>query len=405
MSTSPAGPTTDGTARVVDRAHRAVCRRRPLPGQACLRRDGRGRGRRVRRRPRRGGVRAAVPAGIAERLAARADGSGSATIAGERSSPCERLGRYRYTIVAWVDHSRDLARGSREEACRRAGRERRPAARSAARTGSGGTRPVARRARRLEEWALSLGAADATISEPGRLRASRRAARPRAALPRSRAGGAARAAARRRPSTASARASRPGTRCFRARPPRRPARTARSPTARRACPTSPRWASMCSTCRPIHPIGDHAAQGRQQPHRRRPGRSGQPLGDRQRSRAATRPFTRDLGTLEDFRRLLARAAELGIEIALDLAFQCSPDHPYVREHPEWFLERPDGTIQYAENPPKKYQDIYPFDFETRRLAGAVGGARRASSSSGSSRACASSASTIRTPSRSRSGSG
>ena len=53
-----------------------------------------------------------------------------------------------------------------------------------------------------------------------------------------------------------------------------------------------------------------------------------------------------------------------MEIALDIAFQCSPDHPYVREHPEWFLHRPDGTIQYAENPPKKYQDIYPFDFET-----------------------------------------
>ncbi len=56
-------------------------------------------------------------------------------------------------------------------------------------------------------------------------------------------------------------------------------------------------------------------------------------------------------------------------MALDIAFQCSPDHPYVREHPEWFRHRPDGTIQYAENPPKKYQDIYPFDFEIGRLAG------------------------------------
>jgi starch synthase (maltosyl-transferring) len=71
-----------------------------------------------------------------------------------------------------------------------------------------------------------------------------------------------------------------------------------------------------------------------------------------------------LGTLADFKRLLAKAGDLGIELALDVAFQCSPDHPYVREHPEWFLKRPDGTIQYAENPPKKYQDIYPFDFET-----------------------------------------
>ncbi|HEY0781258.1 MAG TPA: alpha-1,4-glucan--maltose-1-phosphate maltosyltransferase, partial [Thermoanaerobaculia bacterium] len=71
----------------------------------------------------------------------------------------------------------------------------------------------------------------------------------------------------------------------------------------------------------------------------------------------------DLGTEDDFRALLARARELGIEVALDLAYQCSPDHPYVREHPEWFRKRPDGTIQYAENPPKKYEDIYPFDFE------------------------------------------
>ncbi len=72
----------------------------------------------------------------------------------------------------------------------------------------------------------------------------------------------------------------------------------------------------------------------------------------------------ELGDVADLRRLIAKAAEYGIEVALDLAFQCSPDHPYVREHPEWFRRRPDGSIQYAENPPKKYQDIYPFDFET-----------------------------------------
>ena len=70
-----------------------------------------------------------------------------------------------------------------------------------------------------------------------------------------------------------------------------------------------------------------------------------------------------LGTLEDFRSLVQRAIEHKIEIALDIAFQCSPDHPYVKEHPEWFRIRPDGSIQYAENPPKKYQDIYPFNFE------------------------------------------
>ncbi len=73
-----------------------------------------------------------------------------------------------------------------------------------------------------------------------------------------------------------------------------------------------------------------------------------------------------LGTLDDFRRLVAHATELGLEIALDVAFQCAPDHPYVGEHPPWFRWRPDGQVQYAENPPKKYQDIYPFDFESER---------------------------------------
>ena len=73
----------------------------------------------------------------------------------------------------------------------------------------------------------------------------------------------------------------------------------------------------------------------------------------------------DLGTIEDFQALVAEARQRGIEIALDIAFQASPDHPWVKEHPDWFRARPDGTIQYAENPPKKYQDIYPFDFESR----------------------------------------
>ncbi len=72
----------------------------------------------------------------------------------------------------------------------------------------------------------------------------------------------------------------------------------------------------------------------------------------------------ELGTAEDFRRLRDAAQARGIEIALDIAFQCAPDHPYVKEHPEWFRWRPDGTVQYAENPPKKYQDIYPFNFES-----------------------------------------
>jgi len=71
-----------------------------------------------------------------------------------------------------------------------------------------------------------------------------------------------------------------------------------------------------------------------------------------------------LGTAQDFRHLCAEAASHGLEIALDIAFQCAPDHPYVKAHPDWFRWRPDGSVQYAENPPKKYQDIYPFNFES-----------------------------------------
>src|SRR5207245_8341008 len=71
-----------------------------------------------------------------------------------------------------------------------------------------------------------------------------------------------------------------------------------------------------------------------------------------------------LGTLDDFAHFLKAAGAQGLEVALDIAFQASPDHPYVAAHPSWFRRRPDGTIKYAENPPKKYQDIYPFDFES-----------------------------------------
>ena len=114
---------------------------------------------------------------------------------------------------------------------------------------------------------------------------------------------------------------------------------------------------------PIHPIGRTYRKGRNNVVQAEPGDVGSPwaIGSELGGHKSVNP---DLGTLEDFRHLVAAARAAGIEIALDIAFQCSPDHPYVREHPEWFRHRPDGTIQYAENPPKKYQDIYPFDFET-----------------------------------------
>ena len=114
---------------------------------------------------------------------------------------------------------------------------------------------------------------------------------------------------------------------------------------------------------PIHPIGHTHRKGRNNSVEAEPGDLGSPwaIGSELGGHKSVNP---DLGTLEDFRHLVAAARAAGIEVALDIAFQCSPNHPYVREHPEWFRHRPDGTIQYAENPPKKYQDIYPFDFGT-----------------------------------------
>jgi starch synthase (maltosyl-transferring) len=114
---------------------------------------------------------------------------------------------------------------------------------------------------------------------------------------------------------------------------------------------------------PIHPIGTTFRKGKNNKPAAEPGDVGSPwaIGSREGGHLAIHP---QLGTLDDFHRLVSAAAERGIDVALDVAFQCSPDHPYVKEHPQWFRQRPDGTVQYAENPPKKYQDIYPFDFET-----------------------------------------
>ena len=86
-------------------------------------------------------------------------------------------------------------------------------------------------------------------------------------------------------------------------------------------------------------------------------------GRSERKKAGTRRLIRNWERW-NLKRLETRAEQLGLELALDIAFQCSPDHPYVKEHREWFRFRPDGRVQYAENPPKKYQDIYPLDFET-----------------------------------------
>ncbi|MGW4913656.1 maltotransferase domain-containing protein, partial [Streptomyces sp. NPDC004270] len=114
---------------------------------------------------------------------------------------------------------------------------------------------------------------------------------------------------------------------------------------------------------PIHPIGTTFRKGRNNTLDPTPDDVGVPwaIGSPEGGHDAVHP---DLGSLEDFRWFVAEAGRHGLEIALDFALQCSPDHPWVEKHPEWFHHRPDGTIAYAENPPKKYQDIYPIAFDT-----------------------------------------
>ena len=112
---------------------------------------------------------------------------------------------------------------------------------------------------------------------------------------------------------------------------------------------------------PIHPIGHTNRKGRNNSVTSEPGEPGVPyaIGNEVGGHKAVEPA---LGTLEDFDWLEGEVRKRGMEIALDFAINCSPDHPYVREHPEWFYKRPDGTIKFAENPPKKYEDIYPLNF-------------------------------------------
>ncbi len=114
---------------------------------------------------------------------------------------------------------------------------------------------------------------------------------------------------------------------------------------------------------PIHPIGKINRKGKNNNVTSEPGEPGSPwaIGS---DEGGHKSVHNELGTLDDYKKLISEAKKFDISIALDLAFQCAPDHPYVKEHPEWFKQRPDGSIQYAENPPKKYQDIYPFNFET-----------------------------------------
>jgi len=115
---------------------------------------------------------------------------------------------------------------------------------------------------------------------------------------------------------------------------------------------------------PVHPVGGTLRKGKNNSVVAEPDAVGSPWAIGSEEGGHTSIHSK-LGTIEDFRHFVSQAAEHGLEVALDIALQCAPDHPYVKQHPEWFRKRPDGTIQYAENPPKKYQDIYPLDFETQ----------------------------------------
>jgi starch synthase (maltosyl-transferring) len=119
---------------------------------------------------------------------------------------------------------------------------------------------------------------------------------------------------------------------------------------------------------PVSPIGKSFRKGKNNAVEAAPGDEGSPwaIGSDEGGHTAIHP---KLGTMKDFANLVKRAKQLKMEVALDIAFQCAPDHPWVKEHPEFFKKRPDGSIQYAENPPKKYQDIYPLDFETSNWRG------------------------------------
>jgi starch synthase (maltosyl-transferring) len=119
---------------------------------------------------------------------------------------------------------------------------------------------------------------------------------------------------------------------------------------------------------PVHPIGRTKRKGKDNSVDAAADDVGSPwaIGGPEGGHDAVHP---DLGTVDDLERFVAKARELGLDVALDLALQCSPDHPYVKDHPAWFRMRPDGTVQYAENPPKKYEDIYPLNFESEDWQG------------------------------------
>ena len=154
-----------------------------------------------------------------------------------------------------------------------------------------------------------------------------------------------------------------GTRCSRDRYTPDPSRSATFTEAAGRLPAIAAMGFDVLYLPPIHPIGRTNRKGRNNTLAARATDPGSPwaIGGPEGGHTAVEP---GLGTLDDFEAFRRAAVREGLEVALDLAYQCSPDHPWVTEHPEWFRHRPDGSIKYAENPPKQYQDIYPIDFDT-----------------------------------------
>jgi starch synthase (maltosyl-transferring) len=272
----------------------------------------------------------------------------------------ERLGRYLYTVIAWVDHLKtwrgDLAKKHA------AGQDLTiDLKRGAELVRAAAARARGEDARRLTEWAETLVATSA-IEERFALASSAELHKLAAAYPDAQAVLCHEPAL---PLTVDRERARHST-WYELFPRSTAPRSGAHGTLRDCEALLPYVAKMgfdVLYLPPIHPIGRSERKGPNNTPSTSPDDPGSPwaIGAETGGHREIHP---DLGTLDDFRRLVARAAEHGLEIALDIAFQCSPDHPYVREHPEWFLKRPDGSIQYAENPPKKYQDIYPFHFES-----------------------------------------
>jgi len=273
-----------------------------------------------------------------------------------------RAGRYRYTVVAWVDHfeswRRELGRREIQADIRVALQVGSALIDEAAGRASGSDAAI------LAEWSAQLraAAADAGV-DGGALKAM--------ALDAARAGVVARHADRSLAATMAmelvADRKRAGFSSWYEMFPRSAGAELGSHGTFRDVETRlPYLADMGFDVLyfpPIHPIGRINRKGTNNSLVAKPEDVGSPwaIGA---AEGGHKDILPQLGTHEDFRHLLTKARELGIEIALDIAFQCAPDHPYVKAHPQWFKHRPDGSVQYAENPPKKYQDIYPFDFET-----------------------------------------